>query len=77
MILVMSVPSERDSFQLPVTSAKKQVDVVLLLKPGTMQLANSSIDSICYYELTNYVLLLYNRVILGCAITLLANSRIL
>ena len=31
-----------------------------------MQLANSSgitIDSIYYYELTNYVLLLYNRVV--------------
>ena len=51
---------------------QKQVDVVL---PGAMQLANLSIDSICYYKLTNYVLLLYNRVLLGCAITLLANSR--
>ena len=48
-------------------------------KPGAMQLANSSgitIDSICYYELTNYVLLLYNRVVLGYTIILLANSRI-
>ena len=34
-----------------------------------MQLANSSgitIDSIYYYELTNYVLLLYNRVVGLC-----------
>ena len=36
------------------------------LKPGAMQLATHlelTIDSIYYYELTNYVLLLYNRVV--------------
>ena len=56
----------------------EQVDVVLLLKPGAMQLVHLelTIDSICYYELTNYILLLYNRVVLGCAIILLANTRI-
>ena len=59
----------------------KQVDVVLLLKTrrhaASLTHLELTIDSTYYYELTNYVLLLYNRVVLDCAIILLANSRIL
>ena len=49
---------------------------LVTLTVGSRVYANSRVTCICYYEITNYVLLLYNRVVLGCAIILLANSRI-